>query len=189
LVITLLTGIVSGQVSQPDRLKIFDKVWKTVNEKYYDPNLNGVDWNKWREVYRPRIETAKGDSEFYSLVKQMVSELRDIHTSFRSPQEVQARKKTQVVGTGLWLGEAEGRTVIFGVAPDSEAARAGLQPGMILQAIDGRDTAEILAEKRAKINSSSTNAVNRLAYARLLGGAENTSVKLEMVKFLGLPQI
>ena len=176
-----LVGTVSAPISQPDRLAIFEKVWKTVNEKYYDPNFNGVNWNKIREIYRPRIAAAKDNSEFYSLIKRMVDELSDIHTGFRTPQEVQARKQTQAVGTGLWLGEAEGRSVIFGVAADSEAARAGLQPGMILKAIDGRDTAEILAEKRAKINSSSANAVNRLAYARLLGGAVNTPVRLDLI--------
>lgn len=185
LLILLLANIAAAQVSQRDRIKIFEKVWDTVNRKYYDPNFNGVNWNAARVSYRLQVEAAKDDGEFYALVKQMVGELGDIHTSFRAPQEVQRTKLKQTVGVGLWLGEAEGKTVIFGVTPDSEAARAGLLPGMILTAIDNRGVGEILSEVRSKIKSSTANAVSRLAYARLLGGDAESSVKLDLLDLDG----
>ncbi|HEX8288384.1 MAG TPA: S41 family peptidase [Pyrinomonadaceae bacterium] len=166
------------QIPPPERVKIFGKVWDTINRKYYDPNFNGVNWTAARERYLPRVETAKDDAEFYSLVKQMVGELGDAHTNFLTPKEAAARKSRQSVGVGLWIGEAEGKPVVFGVKADSEAARAGIVPGMILTAVDGRNAREVLAEKRAAIKSSSANAVNRFAYARLLSGAENTPVVL-----------
>ncbi len=131
-----------------------------------------------REIYRPRIEAAKDDAQVFTILKQMVGELRDIHTSFRTPREVETAKRNLTIGVGLWLGEAEGKTIIFRVVPDSEAERAGLHTGLIVSKIDGQDTAEILAEKRAAIKSSSSNAVDRMAYARLLSGAENTPVRL-----------
>lgn len=180
LLLLLMTVVASAQLSKSERIKTFDKVWNTIDKKYYDPLFNGVNWNEMREIYRPRIETAKDDAEVYTILKQMVGELRDIHTSFRTPREVEAAKRKLTVGVGLWLGEAEGKTVIFRVVPDSEAARAGLFAGMIVSRIDGRDTAEILAEKRAMIKSSSSNAVDRTAYARLLSGAENTPVRLNL---------
>jgi carboxyl-terminal processing protease len=176
----LLTSLASAQISQSERLKILDKVWNTIYKKYYDPHFNGVNWNEIRKIYRPHIEAAKDDAEVYAIIKQMVGDLRDIHTSFRTPQEVEASKRNLTIGVGLWLGEAEGKTVIFGVEPDSEAARAGLRIGTIVSRIDGRDTTEILTEKRAKLKSSSLNAVDRMAYARLLSGAENTSVRLNV---------
>ena len=185
LLLLFSTVNLSAQVSQRDRIEIFSKVWETINKKYYDPHFNGTDWNKMREIYRPRIETAKDDGEFYSLVKQMIDELRDIHTSFRTAQEIQAAKLHQAIGVGLQIGEIEGKAVIFGVAADSEAAKAGVQPGMILTQIEGRDTAEVLAEKRAAIKSSSANAVSRLAYGRLLGGAVNTAVRLNLLDLNG----
>ena len=180
LLLLLLTSLASAQISQSERLKILDKVWNTIYKKYYDPHFNGVNWNEIRKIYRPHIEAAKDDAEVYAIIKQMVGDLRDIHTSFRTPQEVEASKRNLTIGVGLWLGEAEGKTVIFGVEPDSEAARAGLRIGTIVSRIDGRDTTEILTEKRAKLKSSSLNAVDRMAYARLLSGAENTSVRLNV---------
>ena len=180
LLLLFVAGVVSAQTSAPDRIKIFEKVWNTIDKKYYDPHFNGVDWSKMRELYQPRVEASKNDSEFYTILKRMVGELGDIHTSFRSPRDVKADKRNVTIGVGLWLGEAEGKAVIFGVEPDTEAARAGLRPGMIVNKIDGRETAEILAEKRAAIKSSSANAVNRKAFAQLLSGAENTSVLLNL---------
>jgi carboxyl-terminal processing protease len=188
LVLAFLPGALSAQVSPSDRLKIFERVWRTVNEKYYDPNFNGTDWNRARATYRPLVEAANDEGEFYSLIKQMVGDLGDIHTSFRTPQEVIARKRGQTVGTGLWLGEAEGETVILGVAKDSEAARLELKPGMILKAVDGRPAADVLAERRARINSSSANAVSLLAYSRLLNGAEDSSVSLSLIDLEGQPK-
>jgi C-terminal processing protease CtpA/Prc len=175
-----MTAVVFAQTSAPDRIKIFEKVWGTISEKYYDPHFNGVDWSKLRDFYKPRVEAAKSDDEFYTTIKQMVGELGDIHTSFHAPREVEADKRNVKIGVGLWLGEAEGKTVIFGVEPDTDAARAGIRSGMIVNKIDGRETAEILTEKRAAIKSSSTNAVNRKAFAQLLSGAANTSVRLSL---------
>lgn len=180
LLLLFVTGVVFAQTSAPDRIEIFDKVWNTIDKKYYDPHFNGVDWSKMRELYQPRVEAAKSDDEFYSLVKRMVGELGDVHTSFRTPREVEAGKRNVTISAGLWLGEAEGKAVIFGVEPDTEAARAGLRPGMIVSKIDGRETMEILAEKRAAIKSSSINAVNRKAFAQLLSGAEKTPVLLRV---------
>src|SRR5436190_10082695 len=35
------------------RTRAFDFVWSTIDEHYYDPSLNGVDWKAVRERYRP----------------------------------------------------------------------------------------------------------------------------------------
>ena len=53
-------NIVFAQIeSTPQiRRKTFEKVWRTVNDKFFDANFNGVDWRKMRERYKPR--TPKG---------------------------------------------------------------------------------------------------------------------------------
>jgi hypothetical protein len=35
------------------RQKTFDTVWKTVNERYFDPKFGGVDWAGIRKQYEP----------------------------------------------------------------------------------------------------------------------------------------
>src|SRR4051812_33871134 len=35
------------------RLSVFDDVWQTINDRYYDPSFHGIDWQREREEFRP----------------------------------------------------------------------------------------------------------------------------------------
>jgi len=59
----------SGSLSAKERVEVFEEVWKAINEKYYDPKFNGVDWNAVHERYRPLVDTVKNDTEFYVFAK------------------------------------------------------------------------------------------------------------------------
>jgi len=37
-------------------LDSFEQVWKTVRDKHWDPNLNGVDWPAIHDELRPKVE-------------------------------------------------------------------------------------------------------------------------------------
>ena len=63
---------VSNKLSSKDRLKVFDQVWNNINQTYYNPRFNGVDWNQARERYRPEVESARSDEEFYVVLRHMV---------------------------------------------------------------------------------------------------------------------
>lgn len=43
------------------RLAVFDDVWETIQERYYDPGLNGIDWQAKRNAYRPAAAKANID--------------------------------------------------------------------------------------------------------------------------------
>ena len=62
----------SETLSAKDRIEILETVWKTINDEYYDPAFNGVNWSEVRERYRPRVEAAKNDDELYIIIKQML---------------------------------------------------------------------------------------------------------------------
>src|SRR5216110_1461480 len=49
------------------RLAVFDDVWQTVHDRYYDSSFGGVDWGQKRELFRPRAEAANGPGELYSI--------------------------------------------------------------------------------------------------------------------------
>src|SRR6266550_4003344 len=61
------------------RKESIDIVWKTVNERYYDPTFGGVDWQKVRERYAPLVTAAQSDQEVHRLLQLMVSELHQSH--------------------------------------------------------------------------------------------------------------
>ncbi|HJZ69295.1 MAG TPA: S41 family peptidase, partial [Blastocatellia bacterium] len=173
----------SDRLSFKDRVEVLEEVWKTVYEKYYDPSFKGTDWRAVRERYRPLVDHASSDEEFYTLLKRMVGELRDAHTRFHTPEERRERERLQAVSAGLSIFEVEGQPVVVSVAPDSDAARAGVEEGMIVLAIDGKPVVERLAEARSRVaGSSSDRAVNLRLYRMVLEGEPGTTVRIRFAR-------
>jgi carboxyl-terminal processing protease len=173
----------SGALSLRDRLGVFEEVWTTINEKYYDASFNGVDWHALRERYRPLIERANTDDQFYAVLKRMVGELHDAHTRFSTPEERRERERLEAVSAGVSIFEVEDKPVIVGVEPDSDAARAGVEGGMLVLAIDGKPAAERLAEARGRVAGSSTDRALRLRiYRMIIGGDPGTTFRMSLAR-------
>ena len=112
------------------RQKTFEKAWEIVRDEFYDPNFNGVDWNKTRERYAPLVAAVKTDAELYELLNKMLSELKVSHMGVVTPDALKASAAPPVT-TGLGLRNVEGR----GVIPNLEVnlTRAGLLQGVDAQ--------------------------------------------------------
>src|SRR4051812_11864784 len=136
----------SARLTQRDRQEIFSETWATINEKYYDPSFNGVNWRAVRDQYRPVVETARSDEDFYTAMKKMVGELRDAHTRFATPRERMEREQLKAITAGVSIAEVEGKPVVVSVEPNSEAAHMGVEVGMLVVAIEGKPVAEKIAE-------------------------------------------
>ncbi len=164
--------LAADSLSPKDRLDVFETVWKTVNDGYYDSSFKGVDWMAVHERYRPRVEAAKTDAEFYFLVRRMLQELHDTHTSFAAPNN-------QPVSSGLSVNEVEGKVVVVRVEPDSEAARAGAQAGMIVRTFGGKPVEERIAQLRAALGHYSNAQADQLVlYQAFLGGKIDEPLRL-----------
>jgi carboxyl-terminal processing protease len=158
---------------------VFERVWKDIDEHYYDRTFNGVDWNEVHARYKPLVEATKDNREFYALMSRMTGELHDAHTRFNSPEQWRNIRKQQGVGSGLSLDEIDGRIVVTSIRPDSNAAHVGIEPGMILQSVDGKPVTERIAEiESAKSASSTSRATRMFTYSRLLAGPPDTEIKL-----------
>src|SRR5262245_57159634 len=62
------------------RLAVFDDVWETIQERYYDPTFRGLDWEATRVAFRPAAAEAKSTQDFYELLRRMIAPLKDPHT-------------------------------------------------------------------------------------------------------------
>src|SRR5436190_4161644 len=149
--------VISGSKLLPaERVAIFEEVWGTINNRYYDANFHGVNWRESHDRYRPRMVAAANDVEFYALFEVMLAELRDAHTLFTRPPAVADAPGEPKRSVGFWLGQAEHKTIIVAVEPDSDAARAGVLPGMVLRAVNNRPLDQIYAEIRLQLAGSSS---------------------------------
>ncbi|HEU0204527.1 MAG TPA: S41 family peptidase [Burkholderiaceae bacterium] len=120
------------------RLETAERVWRMIGERFYDPAMNGVDWNAARWRHLPRALAATSDAEFYRVLKDMVAELHDSHTLVLTPREALDRRRFMTSRTGLTLTYVEGRIAVAEVDPASPAASAAVAPGEIVAAINGK---------------------------------------------------
>lgn len=124
----------------------FDMVWTTVKEKHFDPTLGGVDWDKVRSDYEPRLATLKSDKELYDLLQQMLGELKQSHFGIVPPDAIadDTAREPRTGGVGIDLRLIDRRIAISRVEADSPASKAGLRPGYILEEIDNSRVTTIL---------------------------------------------
>lgn len=176
------------------RKQTFEQVWNTVNEKHFDPNFGGVDWKAIRAKYEPRVADVKSDAEFYSLLEEMLRELKQSHFHI-IPKEAYVESKADeskegkeavagVVGIDLCI--IENHVVIFRVAPDSPASQAGLRAGFVIEAIDKESVAKIIAElkerlAKRKLSQEESDFIASKVLRAKLNGAAGTSVSISVL--------
>lgn len=119
------------------RVDAAERAWRVIADYFYDPHLNGVDWNAVRHVTRARAASAASDAEFYRALKEMAASLGDSHTLVLTPRETLDRRRFVSTRVGLQLGFVERQVVVLEVERDSPAARAGVAVGDIVLAAAG----------------------------------------------------
>jgi carboxyl-terminal processing protease len=116
-----------------DRLRVFSRLWIEVNERFYDPGFNGVDWAQIKVKYRPRVESVQTGIQLQTILQMMLDELHTSHVDVFFDTD-----KNVGVGFSSRRGPVqnpvliEGQWVVRSVDEGSGAYRAGVQRGWIL---------------------------------------------------------
>ncbi|MGB0372475.1 MAG: S41 family peptidase [Opitutales bacterium] len=78
-----LIGAVSVPVQAKDSVPyaevVFDEVWETVNDSFYDPNFGGLDWPAFGVQYREAVLQAQSRAEMNDLLNEMLNALKHSH--------------------------------------------------------------------------------------------------------------
>ncbi len=161
------------------RLAVFDDLWETVQQRYYDPNFHGVDWQESRNIFRPLAANANGTHEFYATVRKMIGALRDAHTRVYGPDEKFDWWSPRFITLGFTIREVEGSPAVIQVERDSQAARVGIRPGDVLTRIDNVPAAQFIADRMQTFDPPSDGSARFRAFANVLEGPAGSSVKVD----------
>ena len=138
----------------------FDQVWELVRIRFYDPHLNGLDWQEQRARYRPEAASARSREDAAAVINEMLGKLDASHTHFYTPEDpayyqladifagaLQRRGLEQVFprgdvsypGIGVFAAADDlGRTFITGVIEGAPAHQAGVLLGDEILSADDR---------------------------------------------------
>jgi carboxyl-terminal processing protease len=161
------------------RIIVFDDVWETIRDRYYDPSLHGIDWEAERTRFRPRAADAASTAEFYAVLRRMLAQLHDAHTRVYAPDDKFDWQHPRFISVGLSMREVDGQAVVAAVERESDAARAGLRAGHIIKSLDGEPALDIFKRRlREEVGASTPSAARLRAMATIFDGARDSTVRV-----------
>jgi carboxyl-terminal processing protease len=77
----------SDELQAAPKQSDFDQVWELVRDRFYDPRLNGLDWQAARARHRPQAVSARSREDAAVAINAMLAELGASHTRYYTPEE------------------------------------------------------------------------------------------------------
>ena len=152
--------------SQPDEAPAksnqadFDQVWELVRDRFYDPHLNGLDWQEERASFGPQAASARSREDGAAVINAMLAKLNASHTHFYTPEDpayyqladifagalehrgldrIFPRGEVSYPGIGVFTeADTQGRTFVTGVIEGAPAHGAGVLLGDEIVSVDDR---------------------------------------------------
>jgi carboxyl-terminal processing protease len=124
----------SGAISHADRqraLGILDGVSKGIQQLYYDPKMNGLDWDAVLDLARKRIAQSNSLNEALTQIAVAIDELHDSHTWFEPPA------RPYHLDFGFDYQMVWSLCLVTRVRPGSDAEAQKIKPGDQILAING----------------------------------------------------
>ena len=122
-----------------EREYIFNHIWKQVSEKFYDPEIHGIDWKGYKETYAKFLPHIDNNFDFQEMLSELLGELNGSHTgarySYRGGMTIGtlgAFYDNDYKGDGLKIKEIIKGGALYLQHPDIEA-------GDIVTAINGEE--------------------------------------------------
>ena len=72
--------------------QVFNESWRVMKHRFYDAEMNGVDWAKMKEIYEPLMDYVADQEEMHNVVSQMIGELNASHTGISAPPTAEERE-------------------------------------------------------------------------------------------------
>ncbi|MBN2614904.1 MAG: PD40 domain-containing protein [Bacteroidales bacterium] len=122
-----------------ERAYIFNHAWEQVRVKLFDPKLQGVNWDYYRDYYKQFLPYINNNYDFANMLSEMLGELNVSHTGARYYARHENPDRTASLGMlynvmkggkGLVVEE-----IINGGPMDN--AKTDVKKGDILEKIDG----------------------------------------------------
>ena len=160
------------------RLAVFDDVWETIQDRYYDPKFHGIDWQAKRATFRPVAARAGNAQELYDVLRQMIASLRDAHTRVYSPDEKFDWWSPRFVTVGLTVREVESKPTIIQIEAGSAASKTDIRQGDVIVSVDDTPVAQFVAQRMRVLGLVDEGNIRHRVIANLFDGPSGTDVKI-----------
>jgi len=173
-------------MTKSERLEIFEQVWSNVNEHFYDPNFNGIDWNKKHIEYKTKIENCNNTDTLFFLLNKMLFELNSSHCGVGLLSELDKAISPYIFSNGeigIDIRIIENRIIVTNVLKNSPANIAHIKQGYIIEKIDDLTLSEIgkLVKYKPPFNDRNRKFHLTAEVLRHIYGKSGTKVKIDFL--------
>ena len=146
-------ALLAGNTPDLTRLNVasFEKVFRIVNDYYWDPEFGGLDWQAVGDELRPQIMEASTLPEARAILGDMISRLKLSHFAIiptDSRKEGEQPKNDGAPGgeTGIDARVIDHKALVTSVDEGSSAERLGVRPGWEIVRINDFDVVARIKE-------------------------------------------
>jgi len=171
-------------LNEKQRIAILDRVAIIVARKFYDPALNGIEWESLVKAKRDSVSRAASVEEFEKEINELLKALRTSHVGFFH-QSVPRSSSRQAIAATLCKAETQygTRWVFQDVHSEGPACIAGITTGDVLLKVGDK---EVVPPEAPTFTMGSTVSVTVAKH----GGATTTiAVSVPMPKSLKPPVV
>jgi Tol biopolymer transport system component/C-terminal processing protease CtpA/Prc len=121
-----------------EKAAVFQQAWQYLNDNFFDPEFNGIDWKAARAKYAPLVAGSHTPDEERRIVSLMIGDLNSSHSGISMTETPPPTPVTGRLGLRFdpAFYESTGKLKIAEVITLTPADLAGIKPGQILEAVD-----------------------------------------------------
>ncbi len=122
-----------------ERAHMFEHAWRKIQDKFYNPNMHGVDWDFMKSEYAAKLPSINNNRDLGRMMEEMMGELNASHTGTYYIGSVSDGDTTAALGLIFDMSSTKGPLTIMEVLDRSplQKAKSKIRAGMKLVAIDG----------------------------------------------------
>jgi C-terminal processing protease CtpA/Prc len=124
LMLLISTSAFSQTVFQKD----FYEFWTDVKDNYAYLEIQGIDWDKVKEIYRPMTDTIQNRDGFIRFLETIINELHNGHISLNT--NLNTSNRIIPSGSDIFLNKKGNAYFIADIRKNHPSELCGLKPGL-----------------------------------------------------------
>lgn len=153
-----------------ERAYILEHTYKQVKKKFFDPKLQGVDWDYYYATYKEFLPHVNNDYDFQVLLSEFLGELNASHTGGRFSPSFPNGDETAALGLIYDLSRTGDGLLVKQIIPGGpfDIADTKMRSNMLITQIDG--IALTASSDWAKLLNHKAGQFTRITFKDLKGG-------------------
>jgi len=174
------------RMTKSERVGIFEQVWNNANEHFYDPDFNGMDWEKKYIEYKTKIEDCNNTDTLFFLLNEMLFGLNSSHCGVGLLSELDNAVSPYIFKNGeigIDIRIIENQIIITKVLKNSSADISQIKTGYIIKKIDDLTINDIekLVKYKPPFNNRNKKFHLTIGILRHIYGKSGTKVKIDFL--------